>query len=435
MSDRYVIIGASAAGISAAETLRAADPHGEIVLISNEERPLYSRPLISYYLAGELTKDRLAYRPADFFERHDVRTLLGRRAVDVDPEAKRVLLDGDEELEYGQLLIATGAAPKLPEVDGSDQDGVLGFRTLADAEAIMERLPQVRDAVVLGGGLVGLKAAVGLKTRGVNVTVSVGSPHLLSQIVDAEAAEIYRDLLEDRGIAVMTETRPAEIVGNGQVEGVRLTSGEELPAQLVVVGKGVNANLALVEGTDIRSDYGILIDEHCRSSVANVYVAGDAAQSYDVVREDYWTNQIWPCAVEQGRVAARNMAGLESVYQGSMGMNSIQFFDLPVISAGLAGLRERDHDDERVEHPSPQRYRRLVFQGDRIVGFVLVGDVESAGIIRQLVEKGVHVGAFKDRLLKEDLDFAEVMPLVEGHAERFVEPEHRELIETMQTVR
>lgn len=435
MSDRYVIIGASAAGISAAETLRAADPHGEIILISDEERPLYSRPLISYYLAGELTKDRLAYRPADFFERHDVRTLLGRRAEGIKPASNRVVLDGEEELEYGQLLVATGAAPELPEIEGGDQDGVLGFRTLADAEAIMERLPDVGDAIVLGGGLVGLKAAVGLKTRGLNVTVSVGSPHLLSQIVDADAAEIYRDLLEDHGIDVRTETRPSEIVGNGQVEGVRLTSGDELPAQLVVAGKGVNANLELVEGTGIRSDYGILIDEHCCSSVPNVYVAGDAAQSYDVVREDYWTNQIWPCAVEQGRVAARNMAGDETEYQGSMGMNSIQFFDLPVISAGLAGLRERDYDDELVAHPSPHNYRRLVFQGDRIVGFVLVGDVESAGIIRSLVEKGVHVGDAKDRLLKEDLDFADVMPLIENQAERFVDPEHRELIETMQTVR
>lgn len=431
---KNIIIGSSAAGISAAEALRLADPTCEIVMISDEPNPLYSRPLISYFLAGELPEERIYYRPPEFYEQNRIEALLGRRAVRVEPKANRVILDNGEELEYDNLLIATGASPVFPRIEGLEKKGVFGFRTLKDAKEMLAMLPQVKQAVVLGGGLVGLKAAVGLKARGVDVTVAVGSPHLLSQMVDARAGEIYRRLLEEHGIKVATGLEPAKILGDGHVTGVLMESGEELPCQLVVVGKGVRANLGPVEGTEVRYDYGIIIDEHCRTNIPNIYAAGDVAQSYDLVRGEHWTNALWPCAVEQGRVAGLNMAGKEATYQGSMGMNSVQFFDLPVISAGLAGLRERDFDEELIVQPAPRVYKRLVLRGDRLVGFILVGDIENAGLIRSLVAKGVSVAGLKDRLLRESFTFSEVMPLIEGRSERFPEREYQELIETMRLV-
>lgn len=431
---QYVIIGASAAGISAIETLRGEDPSSEIAVISDEPDPLYSRPLISYYLAGELPEERLAYRPPDFFERNDVEALLGCQAVGLEPQAERVVLDNGEARTYDSLLIASGASPKLPEVEGNDLEGVLGFRTVEDARAILEVIPDIEQAVVLGGGLVGLKAAVGLAARGVEVTVVVGSAHVLSQMVDVGAAEIYRELLEAHGIRIATEMRPAEFLGNGRVEGVRAESGQEWPAQLVVVGKGVNANMGFAEGTGVETDYGILIDGRCRTSVENVFAAGDVAQSYDVVRDEYWTNQIWPCAVEQGRIAALNMAGREAAYRGSMAMNSIQFFDLPVISGGLSGLRERDYDRELVDRPSDRVYRRIVLRGDRLVGFVLVGDIQGAGLIRSLVAKGASARGSEDRLLHRNLSVPDLLPLIAGQRERFTEPEFQELIQTVERV-
>lgn len=432
---KNVIIGSSAAGISAAETLRQEDPPCEITMISDEENPLYSRPLISYLLAGELPEERIYYRPPDFYEENRIEALLGRRAVRVEPEANRVILDDDEELEYDNLLLATGASPKLPEIEGIEKRGVFGFRTLQDAKTILEMLPKLKQAVVLGGGLVGLKAAVGLRAREVDVTVAVGSPHLLSQMVDAGASQIYRELLEEHGIAVATGMKPVKILGDGKVEGVRMESGEELPAQLVVVGKGVQANLDPVKETEVRYDYGILIDEHCRTNIKNIYAAGDIAESYDLVREEHWANQIWPCAVEQGRIAALNMAGDGAIYQGSMGMNSIQFFDLPVISAGLAGLRERDFDEEIINRPGKDIYKRVVLKGNRVVGFVLVGDIENAGIIRSLVAKGVSVAGLKERLLSDNFGFSDIMPIIESNEERFDEREYGELRETIKLSR
>lgn len=431
---RHIIIGSSAAGISAAETLRREDPTCEIVMISDEEDPLYSRPLISYYLAGELPEEKLYYRPPDFYERNRIEAYLGRRAVRVEPGANRVILDDGTELRYDRLLLATGASPVFPEIEGLDKRGVFGFRTLKDAKEMLAMLPEVRQAVVLGGGLVGLKAAVGLHARGVEVTVAVSSPHLLSQMVDAGAAQIYRELLEAHGIKVATGMKPAEILGDGKVEGVRMESGEELPAQLVVVGKGVRANMDLVKDTEVRCEWGVLIDEHCRTSVENIYAAGDVAQSYDVVRGERWTNALWPCAVEQGRIAALNMAGKEAVYQGSMGMNSIQFFDLPVISAGRAGLRERDFDEEIIRRPRKDVYKRLVLKGDRLVGFVLVGEVEQAGLLRSLIAKGVSVRELKDRLLEPGFSFAQLMPILEREREKFTEREYLELQEALKAV-
>jgi nitrite reductase (NADH) large subunit len=428
---KNVIIGSSAAGISAAETLRWEDPTCEITMISEEPHPLYSRPLISYLLAGELPEEKIDYRPPHFYEEHQIEALLDRRVVGVEPQGNRIILEDGQELEYDNLLLANGASPVFPKIEGVDNKGVFGFRTLQDAQQMIEMLPALEHAVVLGGGLVGLKAAVGLRARGVEVTVAVSSPHLLSQMVDAEAASIYRKLLEENGIKVATGLRPAKILGEGQVEGVLMESGEELPAQVVIVGKGVRANLDLIKGTGIRRDYGVFTDRHCRTNVPHIYAAGDVAQSYDLVREEHWANALWPCAVEQGRIAALNMAGNDVPYSGSMGMNSIQFFDLPVVSAGLAGLRERDFDEELIRRPAPHVYKRFVLRGDQVVGFVLVGDIENAGIIRSLVAKGVNVKEIKDRLPSDTFGFSDIMSIIEGNEERFNEREYGELRDTI----
>jgi NAD(P)H-nitrite reductase large subunit len=431
---RYVIIGVSAAGISAAETIRKHDSKCEIVMVSEEESPLYSRPLISYYLAGKLSEADLAYRARDFFEKNHIQRRLGVLVVGLDPRTDSVHLSTGETLGYDRLLVATGAAPKLPEIEGIQKPDVFGFRTLQDAQGILNRLPHVQKAVVLGGGLVGLKAACGLAARGVEVIVAADSPRILSQMMNDEAAAVYEDLFEDRGIHIRTRMTPVEVLGQQRVTGVRFADGTELRCQLVVIGKGVEASMELINGTEIECDHGILVDEHCRTNVENIYAAGDVAQTMDVVRGEKWTNALWPCAVEQGRIAGLNMVGQEVVYQGSMGMNSVQFLDLPVISAGLVGLREKNYDEEIVQRPSRWVYKRLLLKARRVVGFVLVGEVEQAGLIRLLMSKQVDASAIKDDVLEKGFNFARVLNLVLKQPEKFTEPEYQELRETMETV-
>ncbi|OGF54457.1 MAG: hypothetical protein A2Z21_00420 [Candidatus Fraserbacteria bacterium RBG_16_55_9] len=430
---RHVIIGASAAGITAAETIRKLDSACAIVMISDEENPLYSRPLISYYLAGELSEADLSYRPPNFFESNQIDTRLGVRVVRLDTRVARILLSTGKSLTYDKLLITTGAAPKFPPIDGIQKKGVFGFRTLKDAQGILRELPHVRQAVVLGGGLVGLKAACGLAARqGVEVTVAADSPRILSQMMSEGAATVYEDLFEERGIHVRTRVTAQEILGGECVEGVRFADGTRLDCQLIVMGKGVEANLELIEGTDIQYEHGILVNERCCTNIENIYAAGDVAQTMDVVRGEKWTNALWPCAVEQGRIAGSNMTGQVMRYQGSMAMNSVQFLDLPVISAGLAGLREKNYEEEIIQRPSRWVYRRVLLTEGRIVGFVLVGEIERAGLIRLLMSKRVDVSTLKDSLFDRNFNFAKVLPLVLDQPERFSEPEYQELRDAIQ---
>lgn len=438
MKPRYVIIGASAAGSSAAETLRRHDPKAQITVVS-DEKITYSKPLLSYYLAGKLGEEQLFFRSPDFYERYGIERIHAR-AVGLRPEKSTVELSDGQKLHYDKLLLATGAAPRFPKVEGIQRDGVFGLRKLEDAHGILGHLPKTKRAVVLGGGLVGLKAAAALKERGVAVTVLIDSPHALSQMLDESAARIFERIFEQNGVTIRTRAKPVAVLGTKQIEGVQLASGEVFPCDVVVVGKGVDPSVELLEGTQIRRDYGVLVDDYLRTSVENIYAAGDVAQARDVLRGEPWINALWPCAVEQGRVAALNMLEKKAVYRGSMRMNSVQFFGVPVISAGLAvltpgplGGRSGEHDETLESQPAPGIYRKIFLKDDTIVGFVLVGDVpiEAAGVLRILMERRVNVASIKEELLELGPDLGCLLPLIIENKERFVEREFQELVHTV----
>jgi NAD(P)H-nitrite reductase large subunit len=433
---RYVIVGASAAGISAIETIRRRDPKAEITVIS-DEKSIYSRPLLAFYLAGQLGEEKLVYRPHDFYKSLKIELISGR-AKALDVEKCRVELEDGRKVEYDKLLLATGASPRFPKAEGIKRDGVFGLRRIEDAQGILERVPKARQAAVLGAGLVGLKAAAALKARGLDVTVLVGSRHVLSQMLDETSSQVFRELFEKNGVRIVTGVKPTAVIGDGKIEAVEVDKGERFPCELVVVGKGVDPNLELVEGTSIQKDYGVLVDEHCRTNIENIYAAGDVAQAPDIVRGEPWINALWPCAVEQGRIAALNMVDEETVYKGSMRMNSIQFFDVPVISAGLAvltpgplGGRPGEHDETIEDRPATLVYRKVFLKDNTIVGFVLIGEIETAGLLRVLMEKKVDVSEIKDELLSSRLELGRLLPLVIEHKERFVEREFKELVDTV----
>lgn len=438
MKPRYLIIGASAAGTSAAETLRRYAPDAQVTVVS-DEKITYSKPLLSYYLAGKLGEEQLFFRAPDFYERSGIERIHAR-AVGLLPEKNTVELSDGQKLQYDKLLVATGAAPRFPHIEGIRRDEVFGLRKLEDAHGILARLPKTRRAVVLGGGLVGLKAAAALKEHGVAVTVLIDSPHALSQMLDESSARIFERIFEQNGVTIRTRAKPVAVLGTKQIEGVQIASGEVFPCELVVVGKGVDPNLELLEGTQIRKEYGVLVDDYLRTSVENIYAAGDVAQARDVVRGEPWINALWPCAVEQGRIAALNMLGRATRYRGSMRMNSVQFFGVPVISAGLAvltpgplGGRPGEHDETLESQPAPGIYRKIFLKDETIVGFVLVGDVpiEAAGVLRILMERRVNVASIKEELLELGPELGRLLPLIAANRERFVEREFQELVQTV----
>ena len=427
---KVVIIGNHAAGISAAETLRRGDVSCQIVMISTEDTPPYSRCLIPMLVSGEKRIEDILYRPASFYEDMNIETMFGVEAIRVLVDEKAVLLSDGSRVAYDALIIANGGTPSLPRIPGIENEGVFGFRNLDDAQRIIDYCRHAEVVGVLGGGLVGLKAAVALNKRGKKVKIIVGSPNVLSQIIGLHEARIYEQYLAELGIDIMTRTSPAGILGDGKVEGVESTEGLKIPCQMVVVGKGVDANRALVGDTTIKTEYGVVVDDHCRTSAADVYAAGDIAQSRDDVRRQLWMNSLWPFAVEEGRVAAENVLGRDATLRPRTSMNSFTVGELCLITCGLTGAREEVQGAEEITTTGPGRNdgRRFVLKDNRLVGFALVGNVRHAGVLTSLVTRGVDVSSVKDEIVSGRYNFSTILPLIRNNPGKFTNREYQEVL-------
>jgi NAD(P)H-nitrite reductase large subunit len=257
------------------------------------------------------------------------------------------------------------------------------------------------------------------------VKIIVKSDHVLSQMLDREAAGRVQERMREHGIEIRTGRDAVEIVGKESVEGVVLGNGERMNCQLVVIGKGVQPNVDFVSSTQIKVNEGIVADETMRTNVPDIYVAGDVAETYDISRDKMGVNAIWPCAFEQGRVAGLNMAGREAKYGGSFRMNSLDFYDLPVISMGIT--RPEGDGFQQVQWRTKDTYKKIVLKGGRIVGAILVGQVQRAGVLATLLKKKVNVLDYVPFLMSDRLNFADLLPLMKQNAGKFTEVEYREL--------
>lgn len=425
----YIIVGGSAAGINAIEAIRSVDKKSKITLISEEDFPLYSRCLLSYFLAGTIPEEKLRFRPKDFYKKHKVETVLGKKVEKVLPDSKDVQLSKGEKSKFDKLLIATGSSSKMIDVPGMDKKGIFALRTIRDAQGIMELLPAIKTVAVLGGGLIGLRAAYALHRQKKKIKVIVKSKQVLSQMLDAEGAGYVQRKMQSEGIDIMTGLAAKEVLGKERVEGLMLDDGSRLDCQLVIVGKGVRANIDLVKDTHIKTQWGIIVDEHLATNVADIYAAGDVAQTFDIAGQQSTINAIWPCASQQGRIAGLNMAGKETIYDGSMGMNSLEFFGLPTISMGVTRPKEEKVFEELVRKER-QVYKKIVLKENRVVGMVFVGSISNAGVIGLLIRKRIDVSSIRHLLLEDRFDYGKIMELIKEKADKFAEREFRETVLT-----
>lgn len=415
-----VIIGNSAAGIAAAEAIRHADRDREITILSDEPGPAYSRCLLSYYLAGKIGKDDLVFRGAEFYTRNRI-TLRDNCAVTaIAAKEKAVMLANGERLAYEQLVIASGAAAKLPAGFAPDDAGVFPLRTVRDAERIVARLDAVETVAILGAGLVGLKAAQALHARGKKVVLIAKSKSVLSQILDPAAGEFLAGIvgkhLSFRSGLDATKVESA----NNRVSGLRLDNGDRLACQLVIVAKGVVPNLDLARGAGLTVGAGIRVDEAMRTSDPDIYAAGDVAETADLVTGERELKPLWTNAVEQGRVAGRNIAGTPTAYPGALAMNSIECFGVPCISSGnmrTAGAEVYEHRSE-----APLALRRIAVKGNRVVGFITIGEIALAGLLNALIVEKKDVAPLLGKLASASLRRPDLLAcLAEGNAASLME--------------
>lgn len=422
---RYIIIGGSAAGVSAIEAIRSLDRTSQIELFTDEETPLYSRVLLTYYIAGALPKEELHFRPLEFFKENNVTPHLGTRVKTVSPGSKSIQTEDGKSYAYDKLLIATGSSPKKLDTPGADKEGVYGLRKMEHAQEILKRSEKTGTVCILGGGLIGLRDGYALAARGLKIAMIVKSNRVLSQMLDEESSAMVQERLQEHGIEIRTGRDAVEILGKGSVEGIILDNGEKIDCQMVIIGKGVDPNVELISSTRIEVKEAIVADENMMTNVPDIYVAGDVAETYDISRDKTAVNAIWPCAFEQGRIAGLNMAGQQAKYVGSFRMNSLDIYDLPVISMGLT--RPDGDQFQQVEMRTKGTYRKLILRDGRIVGATLVGQVKKAGLLSTLLRKKVNVSEYVPLLMSERVNFADLLPLMRKNAEKFTEIEYREL--------
>lgn len=419
---QYIIIGNSAAGVAAVEAIRQRDKDSKIIVISDEDYSAYCRCLISYYLAGEVKEDKILYRPESFYKENNIELLLNKKVAKVDPKKNRVTCEDKTSLTYDALLIATGASPKFPDTPGMKKRGVFGFRTIKDTKEIEGLLPVTKTACVMGGGLIGLKAAYALKKRNIEVKVIIKSKQVLSQMLDFEAAGFVQRRLEERGIEVILGQDVNEVIGEGDIRAVKLDSGKAIGCSLVIVGKGVSPNTGLIKDTEIKVNEGVIANSSLQTNIPNIYTAGDVCESFDLVIGKHTINALWPIAVEQGKIAGSNMAGDKINYDGSLGMNSIEFFGLAVVSLGIYKVNPDDKSFEELKLKDAKEniYKKLILKENTLVGAIFAGDIKNSGVFLRLIRERIDISSLKDKLLKENFGFPDIMDLVKERERIYV---------------
>jgi len=418
---QYIIIGNSAAGIAAVESIRARDKNAKVIVISDEDYSAYCRCLISYYLSGEVKEDKIIYRPESFYQDNNIELCLNKKVVRVDLNKNRVVCADKSSFNYDCLLLASGARPKFPELPGIKKRGVFGLRTFKDAQEISALLPITKTACILGGGLIGLKAAQALRKRAVEVKVIIKSQQVLSQMLDSEAAGIAQKRLEENAVELLLGQDVQEIIGEGDIKAVKIESGKVLGCSLVISGKGVQPNIELVKESGIKIGEGISANGFMQTNIENIYAAGDVCESLDISSGKPAVNALWPAAVEQGKIAGANMAGERLVYEGSVGMNSLEFFGLPVISLGMYKADESGGFEElKISHPGQGYYKKLIIKNNLLKGAILIGDIKNSGIFLRLIREKIDLSDLKDKLLADNFSYPQIMNMIKEKERRYV---------------
>jgi len=390
---RYLIVGNSAAGLSAARSIRRRDKDGEITLFSDEPYPYYPRLLLTYFIGGKLKKWQLFEEGRNIYHNCSLHTRLDDPIIEVSWKDRTIRSRSGRLFPFDRLLIATGAVAACPDLPGRTLPGVFSLRTLNDGEDILERIRPGGAAIILGGGLVGLQTAQALAWQGMKTLVLVGSSRLLSRNLDEKGAFLLRKNAEKSGIDVLinSEVRGIE-KGQGGSLWVLRERGEALKGELVVLAKGVRPSTRLLDKEEIGVHGGARVNERMETSRPGVFAAGDVVEFLDQAHRKPRINPVWPNAVEQGRMAGLNMAGAEAQYRGTIGMNVTELFGVRVASLGRLEPEEGDRELVFIS-PEGRVYRKFVVAGDRIEGAVLIGDLWDCGILQRLIRNGVPVGS------------------------------------------
>lgn len=388
---KYVIIGNGVAAIGCIEGIRSIDPEGEITIVSEENHPVYCRPLISYYLEKKTDLVRMSYRDADFYERMHCNVLYGRKAIRIDKENKVVELDDATVLPFSKLCLATGSSPFLPSFDGLETvPEKYAFLTLDDALALEAAITPTSRVLIIGAGLIGLKCAEGICERVGSVTVCDLADRVLSSILEEDAASIVQHHLESHGLRfLLGDSVSAFSKGCAQ-----MNSGKTVDFDVLVLAIGVRPNTDLLKDAGGKVNRGILIDPYMHTSIDDIFAAGDCTEGMDISSGEAKVLAILPNAVQQGYTAGLNMAGNTASFEKGIPMNSIGFFGLHIMTAGT-------YEGDVYEEKTETSLKRIYTKDDLLKGFIIIGGQERAGILTSMIREKTPLSSVNFEIMKK----------------------------------
>ncbi len=378
---KYLIIGNGTAAVSAVEGIRSLDRTGSITIISREEHPAYCRPLISYYLEGKASPQRMSCRSESFYKDNSAEVVYSS-AASLDPEAKKVKLENGAELEYTKLLIASGSSPFVPPMEGLETVPNKGFfMTLDDAYALERMTDENSRVLIVGAGLIGLKCAEGLAQRVKKITVCDLAQKVMPSILDDEAAEMVKSRLEAAGIELLLGDTAARFDGSRAI----MRSGKEIEFDVLVIAVGVRPNISLFKDVGGECGRAITVDSHMRTSIPDIYAAGDCTEMIDISSGGVKVMALMPNANIQGFCAGVNMTGGDKSFDNAVPMNSIGLFGCHVMSAG-------SYDGEKKTVRTESGLKEFYIRDNLLKGFIIVDDTERVGIYTSLIRNEIPLG-------------------------------------------
>lgn len=394
---RYVVIGASAAGISAASTLRDLDKNAEIILVSKDEN-VYSRCILHHYISNHRDVEALNFTGKNFFEENNITWIKGVEVKSLNDTEQTLELSNGETLSYDKIVVCSGASAFIPPVEGlREANNVVGLRNLDDAILIKEQAAKVKNVVVLGAGLVGIDAVSGLVGQGLNISLVEMGNKILPLQLDKHASDVYEKKFTEAGVSLKLGVKAERLIldENNNPKALLLNTGEEVPCELVIVATGVRSNVAFLENSNVECDrFGLIIDAKGKTNIENVYGAGDVTGR----------NPIWPTAVKEGIIAANNMLGKDSEMTDFFGSkNTMNFVGVATMSLGMVEPADETYIVET--HVDGDNYKKIIHKDGKIYGAIIQGDLSYAGVLTQLIKENIDVSKVTKSLF--DIDYAD----------------------------
>ncbi|MBZ0157699.1 MAG: FAD-dependent oxidoreductase [Alphaproteobacteria bacterium] len=410
--EQILILGAGAAGLSAADAIRTASPDTPITVVSGEKGRPYARMALPYYISGKIPREGIMTRGEKELTRQGITYRAGDPAAGIDIDRRRVVLASNRKLSFDKLLIATGSVPEYPEMlAGAQAPGVSHLWTLKDAQQIKRLAREGSSVAVWGAGFVSFMAAKALAGHGRKVHLICRADRILRRVLDEEAAGLVDLTLCEKDVFCLknTNVEKVEILKGGKKR-VALNDGSELIVDLFIIALGTKPNVSFLEGTPLAGKKGIEVDEYLETSIPGIYAAGDVAVVSDCVTGERITPALWSTAVMEGRGAGLNMAGARRRCDLALLMNVVDFGGYSAISIGHPLTKDAGAEVFQFTSKRDRSYRRFVFKENRLIGAIIVGKCFDAGFFPMLIRRRVELTRDqKDAMLRQPWDMVSLL--------------------------